>query len=287
MADTPQAILSSTKNLRTRESMLLGSGLEGGWSSPYPVGDNGTSFGPYQMHEGGALTALGLTPAQAENALTATKAMLPAYQNAVNQISDAKWKNDPESAAEQTAVIAEKPSQDYFASRGAATVGTVWQNTQGVLSGKKSSAGMPPTDANLTSAGDALGGIGGLFSAISGLLAGNPLSALGSLSGVGTAIRTDFERVGLVVFGAILVIVGIVILAMPAVRGGVGTAASLSRGGRAIGNLGGSGGDDAAKTADRERRQQIASHSLALGEKKIALAQQRENRLAGKQDFGS
>ncbi len=90
--NAPRAIFSETKNLRTREAMLLGSGLEGGWASPYPVGDQGTSFGPYQMHDGRG----GLSQKQAENARTATKSMMPSYESAVNQISDQLWNTDPD-----------------------------------------------------------------------------------------------------------------------------------------------------------------------------------------------
>lgn len=275
--DVPTAVFSQTKNLRTRESMLLGAGLEGGWTSPFPVGDHGTSFGPYQLHQGGALTALGLSPAQAENAKTATKAMMPAYQNAVNQISDHLWSSDPESAAEQAAVIAERPAQDYFSTQGRAKVGSVWKNTQNVLAGKTSTGGMPP-NAHTTSAGDGTSTasiLGNIWSFIDGLLTGNPTQALSPFAPI-------LERIGLIVFGAMLIIVGIIVLALPSTKKAAGEAASLYGTGRRLGAVGGHRGADPAEAA---RKNAIADRSMALGEKKLALKQQRENRLAGKQDF--
>lgn len=42
----------------------------GGTFDPTIVGDNGTSFGLYQLHQGGELTAAGLTPQEAYNPIT-------------------------------------------------------------------------------------------------------------------------------------------------------------------------------------------------------------------------
>jgi hypothetical protein len=260
--DVPTAVLGQTKNLRTRQSMLLGSDLEGGWESPFPVGDNGTSFGPYQMHEGGALTALGLTSTQAENARTATKAMMPTYENAVNQISDHLWQTNPESAAEQAAVIAERPAQTYYASRGSGVVNAAWQNTSAVLAGKKSTGGMP-TNAVLTSAGENPLTIAG------DLLTGNVSGLLGA-----TGFKSVLERIGLVIFGAVLVIIGIVILALPAAKQAATTAASIRRGGNALGMASGAAAEDSA------RRQAIATQANEIGVRKVALQEQREARLA-------
>lgn len=286
MADTPPVIIADTRNLRLRQSMLLGSHLEGGWNSPYPVGDNGTSFGPFQMHIGGALTAAGGTPKQAENPKWAVPAMMPAYRNAVNQISDKLWTTNPQRAAEQAAVIAERPAQDYYSSRGTGTVNSAWSDVQAELKGRKSTGGMPPQSATLTSSGDAGGILGNAFlKALESILPGGGanLGSLGTaISAASGGLKTDAERVGLVVFGAILIIVGLLILAAPAAERGAAIAARTSRQGRALG-LGGSSGPDPAEQA---RKQAIASKSLELGEKKLALAQQRENRLAGKQDFG-
>lgn len=277
-AAVPKAVLGQTTNLRLRESMLLGSSLEGGWNPPYPAGDGGTSFGPYQMHEGGALTQFGLTQQQAENANTATKYMLPSYANAVNQISDQEWNNNPEQAAEQAAVIAESPAQDYYSSQGVQAVNQNWQTTQATLKGKHSTGGMPPQEANLTSAGEHGSGLPNLGSWLPSLLGGlfSQFAFGGVLPNPGS-FKSDLERIGLVIFGGLLIIVGLVIFAIPAAKAAGGMAISANRELGAVRNLGGAGAKDVA------RRQAIADRSLALGEQKIALQRQRENRLATNQ----
>lgn len=286
-SNLPPWVLADTKNLRTRQAMLLGAGLEGGWQSPYPVGDNGTSFGPFQLHQGGMLTSLGGTPQQADDPKWSVKAMLPTYNNAVNQISDAKWKSDPESAAEQAAVIAERPAQDYFASRGRHTVDTVWSATQHTLKGKKSTGGMPPVDANLTSAGGGGGSnvvLQGILNAIlnsilPGGLVGSGIGSTGIGAAFGSSIKSDLERIGLVVFGGLLILVGLVILAAPAAKSVVSGATSAKRSATTLG-LTGNSGSTGPDPADVQRRQDIAERSLALGEQKAQLARQREQRLA-------
>jgi len=276
----PKAVLSQTKNQRLRESMLLGSALEGGWSSPFPVGDQGTSFGPYQMHEGGALTEFGLSPSQAENAKIATKYMLPVYAQAVNQISDKEWQNNPQQAAEQSAVIAESPAQDYYTTFGSGTVNAKWSDVNRVLQGRKSTGGMPSQQATLTSTSGNSGGVTGniasglnIFHALWDFLSGNPVAAAGDALAVG-GIKDIFERIGLVLFGAMLILVGIVIFALPAAKSVGKTAIQARTAGRAF------GAGSAAREADIARRQSIADRSIAIGEKKVAIQQQRENRLS-------
>ena len=136
------AILSGTSNLEVREAMLVGSYLESGWSST-AVGDNGTSFGPFQMHIGGALTAAGGTPAQAENPTWAVAHMLAAYQQGVNSVSATLWASNPELAAEEAAVAAERPQVSYIQSQGQARVDQAFAATQNALKGIVSSPGSP------------------------------------------------------------------------------------------------------------------------------------------------
>lgn len=285
MADTPPVILADTKNYRLRSAMLLGSALEGGWTSPYPVGDHGTSFGPFQLHQGGKLDSLGGTPQQAEDPRWAVKAMMPDYSHAVNQISDQLWTNNPEAAAEQAARIAEQPAQSYFASQGRQTVNAKWHASQQILAGKHSTGGMP-VDVGLTSAGDLpipVGGpiVGSIFSWLFG--GGGPL---GSIAGGFKGNVVDWlERGGLILFGALLVIVGILVLAAPGAARVAETAAET----RSLGRRTGVMSTDAAKNfearsaereADRERRTAIADRSLAIGERKVSVMEQREQRLA-------
>jgi len=250
----PTAVLAATQDNRIAASMLLGSKLEGGWTSPYPVGDSGTSFGPYQMHQGGLLTSLGLTPAQAENAATATKAMLPSYTAAANKIPQSLWNSNPEQAAEQAAVIAESPATDYYTSQGTSKVDAAWTSTTGVLGQSATLTSFPGS---------------GVLSGIINFFSGNTLANLG------TDIKSDAERVGLVIFGTLLILVGIVIFAIPAAKTAAKTAAEARFAAKGLGVGGG------ASAADIQRRQSIADRSLAIGEGNLRLKQQRENRLAG------
>jgi len=134
------AILNVTSNTEVREAMLLGSGLESGWRSN-AVGDNNTSFGPFQMHIGGALTAAGGTPAEAENPTWAAQHMLGAYESAVQSIPQSLWQSDPEQAAEQAAVRAERPQVSYYQSQGTARVNQWWASTKQALSGNVGGTG--------------------------------------------------------------------------------------------------------------------------------------------------
>ena len=278
MEQVPSAVLAQTQNLRARQSMLLGSALEGGWNSPFPVGDQGTSFGPFQMHQGGLLDSSGLTPQQAENPSQAVAAMLPYYDNAINQISDKEWNTNPQHAAEQAARIAESPAQDYYAA--GRPVAQDWQSVVKVLSGQKSQSGMPPQEANLTSAtsgNTSLPGIGSFLSGILNALTGGSLGTGFYSGGLGGSLnfKSDLERIGLVIFGSLLVLVGILVLVAPAASKAAGETRGIQR---TVGGFRPSRQDP----QDVERRQAIANRSLSLGEQKIALMQQREARLASR-----
>lgn len=287
----PAAIMQTTTNLRTRESMMVGSHLEGGWYPPFPVGDQGTSFGPYQMHEGGALTSSGLSPAQAEDPVRATKAMIGAYEGAVNQISEQLWSSNPEKAAEEAAFLAEQPAQDYYASQGSGAVNSAWTDTQDVLHGRKSKAGMP-TDARTTSSNSAPP----LWQAILQGIAGDPSGieqyavqkasgggGLGGLWDFFTNPTDALERLGLIVFGAIIVIVGLVVLAT-GTRAGGAIAGGVTRGAssRVSGMVSGSREDRAQRREDQQRRLGIAEKANELGERKLALKESRESRLSAR-----
>jgi hypothetical protein len=268
----PAAVTSATSNVETQEAMLLGSSLEGGWSTPFPVGDAGTSFGPYQMHIGGALTSSGLSPAQAENATLATNAMLPAYQAAVNSIPQSLWSSNPEQAAEQAAYKAERPAQDYYTTDGSATINSKWSQVVSAL-------GNPATltSANTSSSGGS-STLSGIEEVIQGIFTGNPAEIAGGLTGTAlSGVKADAERIGLVVLGGLLILVGIIVFALPAAKTAARTAGSFTATGKALGV------GSAAAAAESQRKQAIANRSMELGEKKLALKQQRENRLARSQ----
>jgi len=103
--------------------------------------------------------------------------------------------------------------------------------------------------------------------------------ATGFLSDIGSA---DFwERAGLIFFGAILIIVGIIILAMPAVKEAAGISRSVRSIGAAIPGGGGSGGPTEEEKADRTRRLSLAEENTRIGAEKVRIQGMREARLSG------
>jgi hypothetical protein len=284
----PAAILGATPNLRAREAMMVGSHLEGGWEPPFGIGDNGTSFGPYQMHIGGALTASGLSPKQAEDPTLSTKAMLQSYQSAVNQISESTWTNNPELAAEQSARIAESPAQDYYTSQGRASVDAAWSDTQDVLTGKKSQGGMPTinatTTADFTSPADTWWGA--VLQGPQGIIAyaaklGKGAGGTSSISKILTLLYNllsnpadVMERGGLIVFGAIIIIVGLYSLSQQTSAGrSVSNAATRGVSSNVQSSISG-------QSQDRQRRMALAEEANKIGERKLALKERREDRLS-------
>lgn len=101
------AIDAATDDPRIRQAMKLavlleGGNFEGGWG----VGDQGQSFGPYQIY-----TAVHrVTREQAEDPVFATKYMLPEFQKAVAAVPASLWQTDPMRAAMLTAGHAERPA---------------------------------------------------------------------------------------------------------------------------------------------------------------------------------
>lgn len=188
----PQAIMSVTPDPHIREAMLVGSYLETTWD-PSSVGDHGTSFGPFQMHIGGELTAQGGTPSQAQDPTWAAQHMLSAYTRGVARVPASLWSSNPEQAAEQAAVYAEVPAQDYYTTQGQTRVDEAWSATQKALGG---SFGSVPG--------------GGLLSGLSvpGTSSGDIVSALLNLFGI-PDIKEFSERAGLILFGGILIFVGL------------------------------------------------------------------------------
>lgn len=125
------AILAATSNSKVRAAMLMGSSLEGGWGPTFGVGDNGTSFGPFQIH----LPAHpGVSSGEASNAAWAVSFMLPAYESGVNRVPASLWSSDPAQAAATAAYFAERPAVMYPASRYRAN----WTRVQSALSGNTS-----------------------------------------------------------------------------------------------------------------------------------------------------
>lgn len=199
------AILAVTSNLRVRQAMLLGSHLESGWN-PTAVGDQGTSFGPFQMHIGGALTAQGGTPQQAEDPTWAAQHMLGYYESGVNSVPASLWTSNPEQASEEAAVSAEGPATSYYNSQGQGAVDAAWTATQAALNGVVSSGGSAP------------GGTGGgngvtTTSATGSFWSGFWNGLLGSAAGPSFSPVDGLERLGLIILGGLLILLGIYMLA--------------------------------------------------------------------------
>jgi hypothetical protein len=193
-----QAVYGYTPSPGLRTALLVGAFLEGGLHPPYGVGDGGTSFGPWQMHIGGALDSIPGTLAQkraaAENPFVAVKYMGPRYRLAGGEQS-----GGTASGAALVAFRAERPANMYPSSR----VQAAWAAIHGAAS---SGTGAPDVTAPIRGAVDAATGtahaVGTLVDdvQIAGKYLGNPVTWI---------------RVGEFALGAILIVVGVSIMARP------------------------------------------------------------------------
>lgn len=169
--------------------MKLGALLEGGslGGGPFPVGDTGTSYGPFQIH----LPAHpGVSAAEASTPTFAVQYMLDAYRRAVATVSPQLWESDPKHAAALAAYRAERPRDMYPGSR----IEAAWKALQsggGILGGITSRVG-DVVDFARDPAGAVRQAIGDAFqSATRPLLAGAR----------NTAIITAFTGLGLLLIG--------------------------------------------------------------------------------------
>jgi hypothetical protein len=94
---------------RLRLAMLVGAHMESGWNAG-DVGDNGHSFGPFQIN---FPSHPGVTSAQATNPTWAATYMRPQYAAGVARVPDTMWASDPKHAAALAAYYAERPAQMY------------------------------------------------------------------------------------------------------------------------------------------------------------------------------
>jgi hypothetical protein len=96
-----------------------------------------------------------------------------------------------------------------------------------------------------------------------------------------------WERIGLVVLGGIIIIVGLVIISVGPAKEVAGDVLSGTRAARSLGRLGSGGGSTPRPTgptpemqADRSRRLELAERNTSIGETKAQTMQMRERRLA-------
>lgn len=106
-----RAVYGVTQDPRVRQAMLMGALLEGGnLNGGWSPGDNGTSWGPWQIH---GPAHPDITQQQAEDPAAAAAYMAPAYAQAVARIPDAMWQSNPTGAAAMAAYLAERPAYMY------------------------------------------------------------------------------------------------------------------------------------------------------------------------------
>lgn len=212
------AIQQTSQDLRVQLAMIFGSMEEGGFTGPWgttpagpSVGDYGHSYGPFQLN---LPYHPGVTPQQAADPYFAAGFMRNAYTNAVNAIPDSLWKSNPALATEEAAVAAERPAQPYLDSRGAAQVAQTYDKAIQVLQGTGATAGSAP------------GVSSGVYVQQPGQQAGTAYAQPASLTGGVThfltggladmfhasGIQDMVERGALIVLGALLIIVGLVML---------------------------------------------------------------------------
>lgn len=185
------AILGTTNDAHVRAAMLMGAQLESGMSTS-AVGDNGKSYGPFQIY---LVAHPNVSPAQAKDPGWAAAFMLPSYQAGVNKVTPSLWQSDPAKAAATAAYYAERPKVMYPDSR----IRSGWPTVQAALNGQT----LGPTT-----------GTGGVVTAA------NPLDAIGN--SVDEAVAS-FRR-GIMVFanmslffsvavaGSVLVLIGLVLI---------------------------------------------------------------------------
>lgn len=276
------AIFADTSDPHVRTAMAFGSDLESGWSGT-AVGDQGTSFGWYQIH----LPAHpGVTAAEAEDAAWSTKYMLGAYKSAVAQVPGSLWSSNPELAAAQSVWLAERPAGPEpsagnmaYGGESAATVNQKWGQTASALKGKvnlpggSGSGSGGSTPAQTTSIFSWPGDIINVFTDISDLF-----KMQGSIIQFLADPKDALERIGLVLFGAVFIILGMTVLVLGGGR--LKSAAGMAVGGATRGASSRISGAVSGVSADKQRRLQISEKANELGERKLALKEKREQRLS-------
>jgi hypothetical protein len=143
------AIIAATpNNPNLRAAMLMGSSLESN-QNVSAVGDNGKSWGPFQIY---SVAHPGVTKAQAMDPVWAVNFMLPSYQAGVSKVPSTLWQANPALAAATAAFNAERPKVMYtgYAAK--------WPTVQAEMSGQNvgpqtgGSDGTVPNGANASPA---------------------------------------------------------------------------------------------------------------------------------------
>lgn len=292
MANTPDvipAIFGVTSDSRARTSMTFGAGLESGWSDTATNPSGAT--GPFQI-------LLPVHPdisfSQAEDPVTAAGYMLPAYRAALNQVPSGLWGTNPEVAAERTVILAEQPGGPFpsgntptgYGSEGVDVVNQRWGQTTQFLTG----AFNPGTNINLTAAGGFppnVPGLGllnqlllgplGLFIKAPGQSGGGTFGAIGKVLNFLSNPQDAMERIGLILFGAVLVIVGLYALAQGTAAGRMAKPlVQAAPAGAAMRLKGAASGANAA----RQKQVGLQSRAMDIGERRVKVQEARQQRLS-------
>lgn len=127
------AIFAATQDARVRMAMVMGGMLESGLNTN-AVGDNGKSFGAFQIY---TVAHPNVSPSQARDPNFAVRFMLPKYQAAVTKVPDAVWQANPAKAAATAAYYAEAPKNMYPDSR----ITSSWSTVDAAMKGQDVTAG--------------------------------------------------------------------------------------------------------------------------------------------------
>lgn len=208
------------------------------------------------------------------------------YSGSINSVGVASYATSAEGAQADAATIGGGgyPAISAALKSGAGIVGSTDSNVASELSkwsggGYTSVTGSgtpaPPNNATLTSANSL-----------------NPLSGLENLNTFfGDLISADlWERALLMMLGALLILIGLVILAAGPASTILGLGAKTGRQVGAIGRLFG-GSKDTGPTeeekADRARRLSLAEQNTEIGRQKVSVQMMRERRLSGGRHSGA
>lgn len=206
-----QAIDAATQDKRERLIMRVAALLEGGsLSGPWPAGDNGKSFGPFQIY---TTAHPDVTPAQASDPAFAVGYMLPQFRAAIAKIESSRWVTAPFEAIAEAIYYAERPAAPYPIERDRAAIQAVRPDLTGDP-GDGTGVGQGTQE---TPTGNPVGDA--ISNAINAILGGY----LAQLRAFWTAER--LIRVAVVIIGAILLVEGVVFVAAPAVGRAAGAVA--------------------------------------------------------------
>lgn len=182
------AILGVSNDAHVRAAMLMGAQLESGMSTG-AVGDNGNSYGPFQIY---LVAHPNVSASQAKDPGWASAFMLPAYQAGVNKVTPSLWTADPAKAAATAAYYAERPKVMYPESR----FRGAWSTVQAAMNGQ--TIGPTTGTGGVVTASDPLGINKSVDNAVASFRKGVMILANMSLFFAAAAVGSLLVLIGLV-----------------------------------------------------------------------------------------